>query len=68
MSPVTPHQNDMIKQVFATVYSRMRSMMVHAGLHENLNTGLWPKSTATVTKLENIMFNPYEEKYAYKKF
>ena len=39
----------------------MRAIMEHAGLNENLNTGLWPKCTAITTKLENITVNPHEE-------
>ena len=41
--------------------------MAHTGLHENLKAGIWPKCAANTTKLENIMVNPHEEKYANKK-
>ena len=40
----------------------------NTGLHENLKTVLWPKCVATVTKLENIMVNPHEEKCAHERF
>ena len=58
-SPGTPHQNGVVEQVFASLYSRMRLMITHAGLHENIKTGIWPKCAATVTKLENIMVNTH---------
>ena len=45
----------MVEWVFATLYSQMRGMMEQIGLQEKLNTGLWPKYTATITKIENIM-------------
>ena len=43
-------------------------MMAHAGLHENLKTGQWPKFAATLTKLESNMVNPHDEKYTHEKF
>ena len=33
MSPGTPHQNGVIERGFATLYSQMRVMVLHAGLH-----------------------------------
>ena len=56
-SPGTSHQNYVIEQVFATLYSQMRSMMAHAGLYENLKTGILVKCAATATKLETIKIN-----------
>ena len=43
-------------------------MMMHAGIYENLNTGLWPKFAGTVTKLKNVMVNPHKTKCAYENF
>ena len=40
----------------------MRAMIAHAGLHEKLNSGLWPESAVIRNKLETVMVNPYEEK------
>ena len=42
-------------------------MMMHAGLHENVKTGMWPECAATASKLKNIMVNPQEEKCAHEK-
>ena len=67
-SPGTPQKNGVVKQGFATIYSQMRVMVAPAGLHENINTGLWPKYVATTTIAENIMVNPHEEKCAHEKF
>ena len=51
----------MVERGFATLYSRMRMMMMHAGLHKNLNTGPWTECAATAKKIKNIMVNPHEE-------
>ena len=58
----------MIEWGFATFHSKIRAMMAHSGLHENLKNGLFTKCAAITTKLENIMVNPQEENYAYEKF
>ena len=42
-------------------------MIVHTKLHENFNTGLWPKYAVTKIKLYNIMINPHKEKCAQEK-
>ena len=68
MSPGTPQKSGVVEWGFATFYSRIRAIMVHAGLHENLKTGLWQECVATATKLENIMVNPHEEKCVHEKF
>ena len=39
-SPGTPHQNGVVEQGFAILYSRMQAMMKHAGIYENLKTSL----------------------------
>ena len=41
-SPGTPQKSSVVEWVFATLYSRMCTMMAHVGLHENLKTYLWP--------------------------
>ena len=43
-------------------------MIVNSGRHENLKTDLCPKFVAATTEIENIIINPHEEKYVYKKF
>ena len=58
----------MVERLFATIYSQMRAMVTHTGLHENFKTGIWPECAATATKLENIMIKTHEEKYAHEKF
>ena len=64
----TPQKNVMVEWGLATLYSYMRMMMEHAILHKNLKTVLWTKYTETMTKIENIMVNPHEEKCANEKF
>ena len=58
----------MVERVFATLYSRMCMMMAHAGIHENINTCLWPECAATGTKLEIILVKSHQEKCAHDKF
>ena len=67
-SSVTPQKNGIVERVFATLYFWMRAVISHSGLHENLNTGIWLKCAATMTKHENIRVNPLEEKCVHKKF
>ena len=57
----------MVEREFDTLYSWMCVMILHTGLHENLNTGLCPKCAATTTNLENIIVNPRKEKCAHEK-
>ena len=40
--------------------------MTHVGMHENLNTGIWPECVATANKLKSIMPNSNEEKCMYE--
>ena len=68
MSPWTPQQNNVVEQGFATLHYRMRAMITYAGLHKNLKTDLWTKYSATATKLEKIMVNPQEAKWAHENF
>ena len=67
-SQVTPHQKYVVEWVFDTLYSWMRTMMSHMGLHWNLKTGLCPKYAATVTKPEIIMADLQKVKCAYEEF
>ena len=57
-------ENGVVEQAFNKLYFCMRVMMIHAGLHENIKTSLWPECTATIFELENIMVN-HTEKYAH---
>ena len=67
-SPGTPQKNGVVERGFATLYSLMHAIMEHAGMHENLKTGLWSECASTATKLENIVVKPHEEKCPYEKF
>ena len=68
MSPGTPQKNGVVKRGFATLYYRVCVMMTHEGHHENFKAGLWSECTETATKIENVMINPHEQKYAHEKF
>ena len=43
-------------------------MMAHMGLHENLNTGPWTECALAMTKLENNIVKPHEEKITHETF
>ena len=64
-SPGTPKQNHMVERGFATLYSRMRAILTHAGLYQKLKTGPWTKCVETV---ENIMVSPHKEKCTHENF
>ena len=49
MSPGNPQQNGVVERVFYTPHFRMRIMMAHSGMHDNLKTFLCPKCATTVT-------------------
>ena len=53
-------KNGVLERGFATLYSRMCVMMLHAVIHENLKSILRSGCMATATKLENIMVNPHK--------
>ena len=61
MSQGTTQKNGVVEWAFATIYYQIHTMMRHMGLHEKLNTDIWPKCMKTVTKLENTMVNPHKE-------
>ena len=52
MSPGTPQQNAIVELVFDTIYYQIHTMMMHTGLHKNINTGIWPECMTTSTKLK----------------
>ena len=51
----TPQQNGKVERAFATLYGRMRAMMLSAGFDNDMKKKLWMKVAATATKLDNIM-------------
>ena len=65
--PNTPQKNDMIEQIFATLYSRMRLIIAHTVLHENLKTGIWIKCAENTTNFVNIVVKPHRGNGAYEK-
>ena len=46
----------------------MRAMILHAGLHKNLNNVLWSKCMEIRTNIKNIVIKPHKEICAYEKF
>jgi len=65
---MTPQQNGKVERAFATLYGRMRAMMLGAGLDESSKLKLWMEAAATATKLDNILSatgkdSPYKQFY-----
>jgi len=63
----TPQQNGKVERAFASLYGRMRAMMMGAGFDESEKMKLWMEVAATATKLDNSL-SPAGEPSAYKKF
>jgi len=63
----TPQQNGKVERAFASLYGRMRAMMLGAGLDASSKLKLWMEAAATATKLDNILSMANEES-PYKKF
>ena len=53
----TPQQNGKVERAFATLYGRMRAMMIGAGFEEERRHELWTEAASTATKLDNILSN-----------
>ena len=51
----TPQQNGKVERAFATIYGRMRAMMIDAGFEMERRKELWTEAASTATKLDNIL-------------
>ena len=51
----TPQQNGKEERAFATLYGRMRAMMLSAGMDTTAKQKYWMEAAATATKLNNIL-------------
>lgn len=51
----TPQQNGKVERAFATLYGRMRAMMIGANWSEEMKRMHWTEAAATATKLDNIL-------------
>jgi len=66
----TPQQNGKVERAFATLYGRMRAMMLSAGFEELRRKELWTEAAATATKIDNILRqkgepSPHKRFYGY---
>jgi hypothetical protein len=67
-APGTPPRNGRVKQKFATLYCRVRSMMNHAALPDKMRKGLWAECTRTATLLQNIIVRPTKPVSSFSQF
>jgi hypothetical protein len=67
-SPNTPQQNGKVERSFATLYSKVRSMMNHAGFTREKRNMFWAECARTATMLSNVTLSEGEETTAYEKF
>ena len=64
----TPQQNGRAERKFATLYGRVRSMMIDAGIEEELRQKLWVEAANMAADLDNILVINKNNKNAYDFF
>ena len=64
----TPQQNGRVERKFATLYGRIRSMMISAGIKEGLRQKLWAEAANMCVDLDNILVKCAKEKSPYEIF
>ena len=64
----TPQQNGRIERKFATLYGRVRSMMIDAGIKEELRQKLWAEAASICVDLNNILVNNKRDRSVYQAF
>ena len=64
----TLQQNGKVERNFATLYGRMRSMMIFASFTKKLKHELWTEAASTATKLDNILVDKPSTDSPYKLF
>ena len=62
----TPHQNGRMERKFATLYERVRSMMIDTGIKEDLRQKLWAEAANINVDLNNILVNNKKDKSSYQ--
>lgn len=67
-APYTPQQNGVVERKFATLYSKIRAMLIRARLPDDLRTKLWAEYAATATFVENLIFCDDKSEPPYKLF
>lgn len=63
----TPQQNGKVERAFATLYGRMRAMMLNAKWSQDMKQKHWIEAASTATKLDNMM-NEKGSECPYQKF
>ena len=67
-SRYTPQQNGKVERSFATLFGRMRAMMITAGLDQDKRYELWTEAASTATKLSNKVVDNKNNKSAQEKY
>ena len=65
---VTLQQNGRIERKFITLYGRVRSMMIDAGIKEDLRQKLWAEAANMCVDLTNLLVNNKHDKSSYQSF
>ena len=63
-APGTPQQNSVAERRIPTLMGRARAMLIQAGLEAKYKEEFWCEVISTATKLDNIMVNGEDAKYA----
>ena len=67
-APGTPQQNGRVERKFATLYSKVRSMLNGARITPTMREKLWAETAQTATACENILINSESDKCSYELF
>ena len=66
-APGTPQQNGVVERAFATLYGRVRAMMMYTKMKGEIRRKLWAECANIATHLDKILIPPNEKKSSYQK-
>ncbi len=67
-APGTPQHNGRVERKFATLYSRIRSMMSEANFEPTRRTGIWTEAARTATLLDTILVSATKQEASHSAF
>ena len=68
VAPNTPQHNGKVERKFATLYAKVRTMLLEAGFNEQLRNRLWIYAATTATEIENHLITQYKQISSFKQF
>ena len=64
----TPWQNGLVEMEFASLYGRIRHMVIDAGIRDQLRQRLWAEAANMSVEVNNILVNKKKERNAQDNF